>query len=241
MIRVALIGDFDARITAHQAIPRALELAAAGLQQPLQIRWLPTAQLAIADAPGDHHGFWCVPGSPYVSMDGALRAIRYAREQGRPLLGTCGGFQHVVIEYARHVLGWTNAAHAETDPEAELPVISPLECALVETSGSITLLPDTLIAQAYGTTQIVETYHCSYGLNPRFRETLATGDLRVSGEDAAGEVRALELRGHPFFVATLFQPERAALRGEIPALAGALVRACINEGAPWPCRFPAAR
>ncbi len=63
-------------------------------------------------------------------MDGALLAIRYAREQKRPFLGTCGGFQHAIIEYARNVLGWADADPAETAPDAARPVIAPLQCAL---------------------------------------------------------------------------------------------------------------
>ena len=65
-------------------------------------------------------------------MDGALRAIRFARETPRPFLGTCGGFQHALIEYARSVLGWADADHAESAPGAGRAVVSPLSCALVE-------------------------------------------------------------------------------------------------------------
>jgi len=65
-------------------------------------------------------GFWCVPASPYRDIDGALRAIRFAREQRRPFLGTCGGFQHAVLEYARNVLGWADAEHGELAPNAHV-------------------------------------------------------------------------------------------------------------------------
>ena len=61
---------------------------------------------------------WCVPGSPYHSAEGALAAIRFAREKRRVFLGTCGGFQHALIEFARNVLGVSQAEHAETAPTA---------------------------------------------------------------------------------------------------------------------------
>jgi Glutamine amidotransferase class-I len=81
-------------------------------------------------------------------MAGALLAIRYAREHRVPFLGTCGGFQHAVLEYARDVLGWADAEHAETAPGASRAVISPLACALVEALGTIRLVPGTRIAPA---------------------------------------------------------------------------------------------
>jgi len=84
-------------------------------------------------------GFWCVPGSPYRDMDGALRTIRFARETRCPFLGTCGGFQHAVIEYARSVLGLTDADHMESNPDAELPLIIALACRLAPTTGRLIL------------------------------------------------------------------------------------------------------
>jgi CTP synthase (UTP-ammonia lyase) len=161
-------------------------------------------------------------------MAGALSAIRCAREMRRPFLGTCGGFQHAVIEYARNVLGWEDADHAETAPGGERLVIAPLACALVEVRDAIRLRAGTRIAAACGTDEIIEGYHCSYGLAPAFRDRLVAGPLRVSAEDAAGEVRAVELDDHPFFVATLFQPERAALEGRLPPLVAAFARACLE-------------
>ena len=68
---------------------------------------------------------------------------------------------------------------------------------------------------------------CRYGLNEAFRSALTAGTLRVTAEDAAGSVRAVELEGHPFYVAVLFQLERAALRGEEVPLAVALLRAAV--------------
>lgn len=103
----------------------------------------PPAALAEYDA------IWVVPGSPYRHPEGAFTAIRYARENSIPFLGTCGGFQHAVIEYARNVLGWQDAGHAETDSEGRM-VIAPLSCSLVETSAVVELRANTLIARAYG-------------------------------------------------------------------------------------------
>jgi CTP synthase (UTP-ammonia lyase) len=225
-VRIGLIGDFDESVIAHRAIPIALKLTAEALPQPLAFDWLATDAMPEADALARFDALWCVPGSPYRSMGGAIRAIRFARERRVPFLGTCGGFQHAVIEYSRHVLGWRDADHAETAPDAPRPVISALACALVEVSDSVLLTPGSRVAAAHGgATTIREGYHCRFGLNPAFVEALTRGPLRTTAFDAQGEVRAVELDHHPFFVCTLFQPERAALRGEVPALVAAFIRA----------------
>ncbi|WP_437995439.1 CTP synthase [Sorangium sp. So ce185] len=228
-IQVGLVGDRDDAVTAHRAIPVALRLAGEALATPLAFAWVPTEEVADASRVARYDALWCVPASPYRSMEGALRAIRFAREQRRPFLGTCGGFQHAIVEYARHVLGWPDAEHAETAPEARRAVIAPLECALVEATGTVRFRAGSRIAQAYGRAEATEGYRCRYGLNPEFQAALVSGPLRVSAEDDAGDVRAVELDGHPFFVATLFQPERAALAGQLPPLVAELIRACSGR------------
>ena len=89
-IRIGLIGDFHPAKQAHQAIPRAVELAATDLGCQAELTWLPTAQIGHEGeaALAEFDGLWCVPGSPYESMEGALRGIRFARERGKPFVGT---------------------------------------------------------------------------------------------------------------------------------------------------------
>jgi CTP synthase (UTP-ammonia lyase) len=222
--RVALVGDYSPSVLAHQAIPPALELAAAQTGKDVEGVWVHTSSISDSEAQFEEFdGIWCVPATPYANTAGALRAIEYARLQKRPFLGTCGGFQYAVIEYARNVCGLRDAEHGETNPEAALCVITALSCSLIEQSGEIVLADGTLIRRAYGQERIVEGYHCSYGINRQFESLLLSRDLRATAHDWAGEVRAVELLGHPFFVGTLFQPERRALRGESPPLVAAFV------------------
>lgn len=130
------------------------------------------------------------------------------------------------MEYARNVLGWADAEHGELAPDAERAVITPLSCSLVEVNDTVRLAPYTRIAQAYASVDIHEGYRCRYGINPTFAGALLEGNLIPTGHDSAGDLRAVELLDHPFFVATLFQPERAALNGITPPLALALLKAC---------------
>lgn len=229
VLDIALIGDHDPQVTAHRAIPMALQRAAENAGLNVQAHWLATDSLTPQTDLSPFGGFWCVPASPYRSLEGALLAITHAREQQLPLLGTCGGFQHAVLEYARHVLGWSDAEHGETAPDSSRAVISPLSCSLVEAHDRIHLVEGTLIAKAYGALETHEGYHCRYGINPEFESALLDGDLCASGYDAQGDLRAVELKGHPFFVATLFQPERAALEDRTPALVSAFLAACASQ------------
>lgn len=228
-IRIALIGDYDPQVTAHQAIPVALGMAAEQLNVDVQFQWLATDHINAATPLQNFDGVWCVPGSPYRDMDGALRAIRFAREQQRPFLGTCGGFQHAVLEFARNVLGWKDAEHGETHPDAARVLLTPLACSLVEATDRIHLVEGSLIAKAYESAEIREGYRCRYGVNPEFERALLSQELCAVGHDSTGDLRAVELRRHPFFVATLFQPERAALNGVLPPLVRGFIEACTGQ------------
>jgi CTP synthase (UTP-ammonia lyase) len=222
--RIALIGDRSEEIVAHRAIPVALQRAAEALDVNVAWDWLHSSTLRdpLAGQLDGYAGIWCVPGSPYQNTRGVLDAIRFARTRPRPFLGTCGGFQHAVIEYAQAQWG-IDAGHAELDPAVRDAVIAPLLCALVDVPGGLRFEAGSQLAGAYGCDSAREEYHCSYGFNAAYESRLSEGPLRVAARDDDGGVRAVELDGHPFFVGTLFQPERAALRGRTPPLVRAFV------------------
>ncbi len=228
-VKVALVGDYNAAIAAHRAIPEALRLASEALGVAVEHDWLATDSLVDDASLMAYDGIWCVPGSTYAATEGALRAIRFAREQGVPFLGTCGGFQHALLEYARNCLGWTEAEHGELSPHAPTPLIAPLACALLDVSEHVHLLSGSRIAELYGVREISEQYLCRYGLADAFVEPPMAQALKACGHDQAGAVRAIELEDHPFFIATLFQPERAALEGRLPPVVAGLVGACAVQ------------
>ena len=232
-ITIGLIGDFNPAVTAHQAIPKAIQLAAEASGCAAEIDWVGTK--TISDEPSAQsaqlekfNALWCVPASPYKNSEGALAAIRYARETDVPFLGTCGGFQHTLLEYARNVLGFSDANHAEADPESQFALIAPLSCSLVEKSGEIVFKEGSRLKAIYGQGETSEKYHCNYGLNPEYVSLFDQTPLQICGHDLAGEVRAVELSDHPFFFATLFQPERSALEGKTHPLITAYVAAAMK-------------
>jgi CTP synthase (UTP-ammonia lyase) len=104
-------------------------------------------------------------------------------------------------------------------------VIAPLVCSLVEVRGGLCFEPGSRLRSIYGRDSANEEYHCNYGLNPRYVDRLQSGPLKVAARDEEGGVRAVEIDAHPFFIGTLFQPERAALRHQTPPLVKAFVAA----------------
>ena len=205
-IRIGIIGDFDASRPTHVATEVGLSHAATALGVDIEPSWLPTH--ALLEMPLESlAGFLVAPGSPYRSVDGALRAIRYARERARPLLGTCGGFQHVILEFARNVLGLQKAAHAEYEPHAAELVIEQLACSLSGQRAAVLLRPGSTAASYYGAEAVTEEYRCSFGLAASYIPALERAGLTISGEGATREPRIVELAGHPFYVATLFVPQ----------------------------------
>ena len=100
-------------------------------------------------------------------------------------------------------------------------MVTALACSLVGQTHTVRLVPGSLAARLYGRTDVQEDYYCNYGLNPEYRVRLEQAGLRTTGVGDEGEVRLVELPGHPFFVATLFLPQsRSAAGAPHPLLAG---------------------
>ena len=227
MQKIGLIGDYRSSVAAHRAIPMALDLAAASSQLNIKIDWIKTRSLSgdPHQRLADYHKIWCVPASPYENTKGVLSAIRYVRENSIPFLGTCGGYQHAILEFAHHVLGLNQADNAEVNPQTEFPLISPLSCSLVERQAQIELIPKTKIHRIYARKMIEETYHCSYGFNRQYLYLFNNSELIVSGYDMDSDPRSIELAEHRFFIATAFQPERSAFDNKAHPLISAFISA----------------
>lgn len=208
----AVISDSHPTIEGFGIISGALQHAGAALAVNVEARWLPTSEL---DGSGevDLDGFdalWCGPWGPYDNSDAALSAIRFARERKLPFFGSCAGFQHAALEYARSVLGLLDAEHAELNPHATVPIITPLPQPLIERTAAVVLDPSSRVASIYRRTAIAERYRCVFGLNPEYAAALHSAGLRVTGVDDIGTPAVIEFPDHPFFMATLFMPERAS-------------------------------
>ncbi|MEU9167337.1 hypothetical protein AB0D34_06015 [Streptomyces sp. NPDC048420] len=236
--RIALVGDRSPNVVSHTRIPGLLEALVERDGLVLDAYWVPSEGAEDTDVVRGFDAVWVVPGSPYRSEAGALAAIRTAREAGIPLLGTCAGFQHALLEYARNVCGLTRVAHAENDPDAADLLIEPLACSLVDHEGVVNVEPGSLAQSAIGSDRTVERYFCAYGPS-RHLDTLRAHGLRFSGHDEDGQVRIAELPGHPFFLATLFQPELSGDGSRPHPVVRALARAAVEHARHRGARQPA--
>jgi CTP synthase (UTP-ammonia lyase) len=225
-MRIAVVGDYQPDHETHPATTDALQHSAGLVGVEVEVDWVPTESVPIgAGAVSGYDGVFIAPASPYRSMEGALSAISAARTRGVPLLGTCAGFQHIVLEFARNVLETRDAQSAEYGVDEGPLFVTPLSCSLAGQTFEVYLTEESVAARAYGATSATERYYCNFGLNPDRRGDLEGAGLLVSGTDDSGEARVIELAGHPFFVGTLFVPQVASREPKPHPLVTAFVSA----------------
>ncbi len=229
-LNIGIIGDFNPHSETHTATNLAFSHAATRSQVSTDIEWISTLSLEehAEDRLKQFDAFLCAPGSPYRSMKGALNGIQFARENDQPFLGTCGGFQHVVIEYARNVMGIKDAEHAEEHPEGSNLFITPLECSLVGKVEEVRLKPGSRAYQIYKSSRTLERFYCKYGLNPTHNAEMEQAGLCLSGFDNCGEIRILELPKARFFLATLFVPQASSSEEKPHPMFNALLEAALG-------------
>jgi len=214
MTKIALLGDPSDDVIAHRAIPVAIELAAKKLAIDCRAEWIHSTDIELSSL-SRYQGFWCVPNSPYQNPVKIIAAIRHARESNTAFIGTCGGYQHSVLEFAQNVLGHTDAGNAEDSPDTDMPLINAMFCALREKPAKIKLTNPSHIHSLYKTELIEEQYNCGFGVNKEYLPLFENSQLTFTGFDADNDPRAFELSGHRFFIGTAFQPERSALQNVV--------------------------
>ncbi|MCW3107856.1 MAG: hypothetical protein JWQ09_2362 [Segetibacter sp.] len=209
-MKIGIVGDYNDSFIPHRSTNDAINHVNNKLGLDIGFNWLPTDTIE-ADFESiikTYKGFWIAPGSPYKSMSGALKIIEYARLNNIPTLGTCGGFQHMIIEFARNVLHIEDAAHEEYNPYASKLVVNKLECSLKGKVLEIEIIDEhSKTFGCYKSTKIFEKYYCDFGLNPIYQEALHKKGFKVVGIDTDKEARIIELENHPFFIAILFVPQ----------------------------------
>jgi CTP synthase (UTP-ammonia lyase) len=219
-ISIGIIGDFNPEKPSHIATNDALKHAADFLSLDVKPEWLGTGNLrrkSVKDTIGQYQGLFAAPGTPYFFVDGAIKGIKLAREMNIPFLGTCGGSQYTLLEFARNVAGMTNAAHTELAPQTDMPLLIKIACAVDKTKGrkaprmqgtfEINLVPETEASKIYGKAKITESYSCSYELNPEYQGRLMEAGLIISGRDDDGKARIFEVHNKRFFIAAGFLPQ----------------------------------
>ena len=164
------------------------------------------------------HGVLVAPGFGERGIEGKIKAVQYAREEGIPFLGICLGMQMAVIEYSRNVLGISSANSTEMAPETSKPVINLMEAqkGVTQKGGTMrlgawdcTLLPNTLGSTVYGNaSKISERHRHRFEFNNDYKEALEAKGMVASGINTeTGLVEIVEIPSHPWFVGVQYHPE----------------------------------
>lgn len=226
-VEVALVGKYIDLRDAYLSVQEAIKHGGFANNARVDIRWVASdgcetpegasRELAGVDA-------ICIPGGFGVrGIEGKLGALRWAREHGVPTLGLCLGLQCMVIEASRNMLGLAGASSTEMDPETSDPVVATMadQMDIVSGEGDLggtmrlgsypaKLVEGSIVAQAYGTTEVTERHRHRYEVNNAYRDRLEAAGLHISGTSPSGDlVEFVELDRslHPYYVSTQAHPE----------------------------------
>ena len=219
-VQIVLVGKYVELQDAYKSIPEAFVHAGAANDCRVNVRTVQSMNVTadnVADMLKGADGILVAPGFGERGLEGKVHAIRYARENGIPFLGICLGMQMCVVEFARNVLGYADAASTEKDPETTHPVIDMMEEQKKTTIKGGTmrlgayacrLAPGSLAASLYGRTDISERHRHRYEFNSQYLEEFEKNGLKASGHNPdTGLVEVVELPEHPFFIGVQFHPE----------------------------------
>ena len=225
-VRIALVGKYIDLSDAYLSVAEAIRAGGFAHRAKVEMRWVASddceTDAGAAAVLDDVHGVLIPGGFGIRGIDGKIGAIRYARHRGLPLLGLCLGLQCIVIEAARSV-GLSEANSAEFDPATPDPVISTMADQLDAVAGQAdlggtmrlgaypaVLQAGSVVAEAYGATQVSERHRHRYEVNNAYRDRIAESGLRFSGTSPDGHlVEFVEYPAevHPFLVGTQAHPE----------------------------------
>jgi CTP synthase len=252
-VNIAMVGKYVQLRDAYLSVVEALKHGGFAHQVCVRIRWVDAEQLNDETASLLLNGIdgIVVPGGfGYRGIEGKIAAIKYARENGIPLLGLCLGLQCAVIEFARNVCGLSGANSTEFDEGTRHPVIALMDeqRRVVQKGGTMRLgvypcflKPGTKIAEIYGTHLVYERHRHRYEVNPRYHEILERHGMVLGGISPDGKlVEAIELSDHPFFVATQFHPEFKSRPNRPHPLFASFIAASLKQKAKVPTAVIAA-
>ncbi|MCC6433710.1 MAG: CTP synthase [Acidimicrobiales bacterium] len=241
-VRIGIVGKYVSLPDAYLSVVESLNHAAFHFGAKLQLDWVQAEDIEGMLAAGrlaDLDGIVIPGGFGPRGVEGKIAAAGYAREHNLPCLGLCLGMQVMTIEYARSVLGLEGANSTEFDPDTVHPVID-----LMETQRGVTDLGGTMrlgnyiaelregsqVHAAYGSAVVKERHRHRYEFNPRYRGRFDDGDFVCSGVSPDNRlVEFIELRSHPYWVATQAHPEFRSRPGQPAPLFRELLRASLQR------------
>ncbi len=244
-VEIALVGKYVRLSDAYLSVVEALRHAAIAMNCDLHLRWVNSEDIE-TDGPERYlngaNGLVVPGGFGPRGIDGKIAAIKYAREHQLPFLGLCLGMQCSVIEWARHIAHLPDANSAEFNPDSQNPVIHllPEQEDVVDLGGTMRLglypcrlAPHTLAFRLYEQEVIYERHRHRYEFNNAYRNLFLENGYTISGTSPDGRlVEMIELKTHPFFIATQFHPEFQSRPSSPHPLFKGLVTAAIALSRP---------
>ena len=248
-VEVALVGKYINLHDAYLSVSEVVKHGGFANNALVDLRWVASdtcetpegAQKALEGVDAI-----IVPGGFGIrGIEGKLGALRWAREHKIPTLGLCLGLQCMVIEAARDLLGLTGASSTEMDPETPDPVVHTMDSQvdIVEGDGDLggtmrlgaypaVLQEGSVVAEAYGKTQVSERHRHRFEVNNDYRDQLESVGLHISGTSPDGnlvEFVELDRSMHPYYVATQAHPEFKSRPTKAHPLFAGLVRAALER------------
>jgi len=247
-VSIGLVGKYIDLPDAYLSVTEALRAGGFANQTMVNIRWIASDDCATAEGAAktlaDLDGI-CVPGGFGIrGIEGKLGALKFARENGIPVLGLCLGLQCMVIEYARDVVGITDASSSEFDPDSVNPVIATMaEQVDIIADGDLggtmrlglyqaDLAEGSIVRELYDAPQVSERHRHRYEVNNAYRDQLSDAGLVFSGMSPDRNlVEYIELPRdvHPFYVATQAHPELRSRPNRAHPLFRGLISAALDR------------
>lgn len=219
-VNIAIVGKYVALHDAYLSVVEALQHGGIAHQAEVNIKWVDAEEVneeTAATILHDMDGILVPGGFGQRGTEGKIIAASYARKNKIPYLGLCLGMQLAIVEFVRNVVGLKDAHSIELDPETKHPVIHllPGQDGIENLGGTLRLgaypcklKEDTKAAKLYGTTDISERHRHRYEVNNDYRTALEANGMILSGLSPDGRiVEMIELKNHPFYLATQAHPE----------------------------------
>lgn len=219
-VNITLVGKYVELQDAYKSIQEAFVHAGAANKCKVNLKTVQSENVNaenVDEILKDAEGILVAPGFGERGLEGKVCAVKYAREKGIPFLGICLGMQMCVVEFARNVLGWSDAASMEVNPDSGHPVICLMEeQKKTKIKGGTMRLgaydcrleAGSLAAKLYGKTDIKERHRHRFEFNSQYLEDFQKAGMTATGRNPeSGLVEVVELPSHPFFIGTQFHPE----------------------------------
>lgn len=243
-VKIAIVGKYVELKDSYLSVGEALRHGGFQNGSQVQIQWIDSESITCENAAvslGDADGVVVPGGFGHRGIEGKISAINYARENKKPFLGLCLGMQLACVELARNKAGLTGAQSTELDENTPYPVIyiMPDKANITDLGGTLRLgsypcklKEGTRVRDIYGSELIHERHRHRYEFNNQYRSKLEAAGMEFSGISPDGSlVEAVELKGHPFFVAVQYHPEFKSRPTRPHPLFAAFIKASMEEGA----------